>query len=193
MTGASAVVNFGDPRIEDRIWDKIAPCPTTGCWLWTATFAGAPQIRWKIDGKWAVINVRRIFGELAGVADAKIIIGDCSHCVNPAHYEIFDSASEASLWAAASLRPTYCKHGHSLEDAYEYINGSDGHRYRRCRTCQSLTTAVYANKAFERRVRSMTSHNRARALRRSARAREMWKSGVLRRPDGTMSPRAVLS
>lgn len=29
-------MNFGDPCLPDRFWDKCIPVPECGCWLWLA-------------------------------------------------------------------------------------------------------------------------------------------------------------
>lgn len=34
-TSPSVSVNWGDPRLPNRFWDKVSPCPMSGCWLWT--------------------------------------------------------------------------------------------------------------------------------------------------------------
>ncbi len=32
-----AAVEFGDARLPERFWQKVTPCPMTGCWLWTGS------------------------------------------------------------------------------------------------------------------------------------------------------------
>lgn len=27
--------NWGDARLPQRFWDKVSPCPMSGCWIWT--------------------------------------------------------------------------------------------------------------------------------------------------------------
>lgn len=29
------MVNWGDSRLPDRFWNKVSPCPMSGCWWWT--------------------------------------------------------------------------------------------------------------------------------------------------------------
>jgi hypothetical protein len=29
------IPSFLDPRLPLRFWDKVSPCPMSGCWLWT--------------------------------------------------------------------------------------------------------------------------------------------------------------
>lgn len=29
-------MNYGDPSLPQRFWDKVYPCPMSGCWLWMA-------------------------------------------------------------------------------------------------------------------------------------------------------------
>ena len=40
---------IGDPRLPAKFWEKVFPCPVTGCWLWTAAIhsAGYGVIRYQ--------------------------------------------------------------------------------------------------------------------------------------------------
>lgn len=33
-------MNFLDPRLPDRFWDKVIPEPMSGCWLWVGGWGG---------------------------------------------------------------------------------------------------------------------------------------------------------
>lgn len=33
-------LQFGDPLLSERFWQKVVPEPMSGCWLWTGTDAG---------------------------------------------------------------------------------------------------------------------------------------------------------
>src|SRR5262249_34029705 len=62
----SEVIGFGDARIPARVWDKLVVDPVSQCWNWIGCFASQPQVRWKVDGKWKAMNVRRVFANLVG-------------------------------------------------------------------------------------------------------------------------------
>ena len=33
--------NFGDPCLPDSFWQKVSPCPMSGCWLWIGATSDA--------------------------------------------------------------------------------------------------------------------------------------------------------
>lgn len=45
-------MDYGDPRLPPRFWEKVYPCPVTGCWLWgAAQHSVLPYGLWRRDGK----------------------------------------------------------------------------------------------------------------------------------------------
>ena len=36
---------FLDPRLPQRFWDKVQPCPMTGCWLWVGAATNSASAR----------------------------------------------------------------------------------------------------------------------------------------------------
>ena len=76
------------PSPQARIEDRIAPCPATGCWLWTGEIA--------TDGRYGQISsngkkkrAHRVAWELAygPIRPGLLVLHRCDveSCVNPAH------------------------------------------------------------------------------------------------------------
>ena len=151
-------MNFGDPRLPDRFWSKVAPCPMSGCWLWIAatvngygkTGGGPRGDRW---------NARaHRYSYVALVGDVPVGL-DLDHlcrvrcCVNPAHLE---PVTRAVNMARSPLTPhmrkfaTHCKRGHEM--TAENTGGLDK-RQRYCRACERLRyQSTYAQRAAVRRA-----------------------------------------
>lgn len=77
-------------RLPDRILDKIAPCPMSGCWHWAAAWdSGNGYGKVSMDGK-AMMAHRVVYEILVGpipwgcVLDHKCRVRPCC---NPAHLE----------------------------------------------------------------------------------------------------------
>lgn len=188
-------IALGDARIPPRIWDKIT-VDADGCWIWTGTYASAPQTRWKIDGQQKTVNVRRVFYLVThGGPPPLNAFGGCkSHCVNPAHVKNARSQDLSKEWFEQSSKRTHCKNGHefAVVGAYEYeANRSDRKpkRYRVCRLCHALRMKATAAKKRRRRLARMSPARRQRFLMLSKRQAEIWRAGKRRTHDGQLSVR----
>ena len=79
-------IQIGDRRLPERFWDKVIPVPESGCWFWLGAISGGPQFRWKVDGRWKVVGVKRLLFELAHGPTSADAIGGCNvACVHPDH------------------------------------------------------------------------------------------------------------
>lgn len=181
------VMQVLDERLPARVWDKISPCPITGCWLWTGTYSGCPQTRWKVGDTWKTVAVRKVITELVLEAPVKVIaelvsespgdfgIGsDMRECVNPAHYRFGTTAELARQWADAN-RDVHCVNGHEYAVYGQYVrHTSNGWTIRVCRACHLLRLHAKKVRKNRRRLARMSPANRAAFLVRSDARRKGW-------------------
>lgn len=78
---------YGDPRLPDRFWAKVYPCPITGCWLWGAgPFPnGYGCFKWQRVSRRAH---RHLYLTLFGpIPEGLLVCHTCDVplCVNPDH------------------------------------------------------------------------------------------------------------
>jgi hypothetical protein len=167
---------FGDDRLPIRIWEKIA-VDQDGCWIWRGTFAGHPQTRWKVDGAFKTVSVRRVIYEAAhGPCDLPVIGGCKLACVNPLHVKPF-ARGELEKKRAAERRPTVCRHGHVLAEVGVYLGKVKGGRVvSHCRVCAHAGSRVWAEKRRLRRVRRMSPARREEYERRRVAGLKAWES-----------------
>lgn len=77
---------FGDSRLPERFWSRVAPEPLTGCWLWTGSGNGHGygQMWWR--GRLRQTH-RVVYDELAGgkvegllsFHDEPLAVDDCAN------------------------------------------------------------------------------------------------------------------
>lgn len=137
------LVNFGDPRLPGRFWDKVAPCPMSGCWLWTGVLSttGYGQIgaHSERDGKWRPRNAYRFaFEILVGAVPVGLELDHLCRvrsCVNPGHMEPVTHAENMARvpWGAAQIQlaKTHCPSGHPYSGSNLVVEPGA----RRCLTC----------------------------------------------------------
>jgi hypothetical protein len=114
MSSSRVVVNFGDPRLPDRFWSKVAPCPMTGCWLWTGSISKGGYAFFGM--KDTVCYAHRVsYQSLVGVIPAKFHIDHLCRvrcCVNPAHLEPVTHAENLRRGDNVQSKKTHCPKGH---------------------------------------------------------------------------------
>lgn len=131
------MVEFGDPRLPERFWEKVIPT-STGCWQWMAyqNNYGYGQFWW--DGKIALAH-RIAYQALVG----DIPEGEqCDHlcrnrgCVNPTHLEAVTSAVNTSRGLSGFDGPTngLCRRGHDTRLTGGIYIHPDGRR--ECAVCK---------------------------------------------------------
>lgn len=126
-----------DLRLPIRFWDKVSPCPVSGCWLWTGAITSQGYGSMGVDGK--TVNTHRhaylmLVGEIENglELDHKCRV---RRCVNPDHMEpvtkqINIARGEAGAnWAAK----THCPRGHAYSDTNTYLTPKGKRICRRCR------------------------------------------------------------
>lgn len=147
---ATPPADYGDPRLPQRFWDKVYPCPITGCWLWGAAHSTNGYGKFMLpNGSRAVPGSRRIgyshrvaYSALVGPIE-QILDHLCRQrsCCNPLHLE--DVSHQVNLLRGETLnaeqvRRTHCPRGHPLAGANLYI--TPGTNKRDCLTCRHERT-----------------------------------------------------
>ena len=147
-------VNFGDPRLPDRFWDKVQPCPMSGCWIWVGSTSrggyGNFQSGSRTLGTRRMVAAHRFaYESLCGpISDVLDHLCRLRCCVNPAHLEDVDERTNILRGVAPSIlqsREPACRMGHPFTPENTRIRG----RHRRCRMCDRL--AGRAKRARHRR------------------------------------------
>jgi len=141
-----------DSRLPDRFWDKVEPCPMSGCWTWigAVNHNGYGSFFWQ--GKTELAH-RLSYRILVSELSAEEI---CDHlcrnraCVNPKHIEPVSHAENVRRGESGKdlAERTHCKNGHHFSGANLRIR-SDGVRI--CRECHRQWARKY------RRMRSAVS------------------------------------
>jgi hypothetical protein len=91
-------VNFGDARLPARFWDKVAPCPMSGCWLWTARLDDGYG-RFLLDGRTRLAYNVTYEVETGDVAPAGFTLDHrcrVRSCVNPSHLRLATKSQNRS-------------------------------------------------------------------------------------------------
>jgi hypothetical protein len=133
-------VAYGDPRVPQRLWDKVEIQPN-GCWLWTGA-------RWGYQKRYGAAfyerftwRAQRLFYTLLvrPVTDVEHVHHECRNglCVNPAHLE---ALPQEEHWGHGHADKTHCPHGHEYTPENTYLNprspSGAGGVNRTCRTCR---------------------------------------------------------
>ena len=96
-------MNFMDPRISTRVWDKCVPVPDAGCWLWIQPYGRTPEIMLSNPRRKALVK-RLLYETAFGPALFKAVGGCISACVNP-HHHIAGTKSEIASALRAKTYP----------------------------------------------------------------------------------------
>lgn len=140
--GGVAMIQFLDPRLPDRFWEKCIPEPNSGCWLWiaAATYHDGGYGRFTISKAMRAHRVayEALCAEIPpGLQLDHLCRTPC--CVNPAHLEPVTNAQNArrgmvGIASGAKQRAkTHCPRGHAYSVDNTLI-GTKGERV--CRICK---------------------------------------------------------
>lgn len=78
-------VSYGDPRLPQRYWDKVYPCPISGCWLWGGSHKERGYGQFRLENRpWMT---HRLMFSIAHGYLPKMVCHRCDTpaCVNPDH------------------------------------------------------------------------------------------------------------
>lgn len=145
----STSANFLDPRLSQWFWDRVQPCPMTGCWIWigAASWRGYGNITLRGDGIRTTRSAYRTahLALVGSVPEGLEIDHLCRvpACCNPAHLEPVTHAenhrrSDApkTLIALHASRVS-CPKGHPFDEANTHIKIVDSYRVRICKICRA--------------------------------------------------------
>jgi hypothetical protein len=141
-----AVAKFMDDRLPARFWDKVQPCPMSGCWLWCGAMSNGYGV---VGGgprgmRWSSKAHRHSYEVLVGSTPDGL---DLDHlcrvrnCVNPTHLEPVtrqENLARSPLTAHARKHATHCKRGHEFTEENTAIAAG----LRRCRACERYRYAI---------------------------------------------------
>lgn len=124
-------MNWGDPRLPERFWNKVMPEPNSGCWLWIGSTEGGGYGNVRFNGptrKAHRVSFEMLVGEIPdGLELDHLCRVRC--CVNPLHLEPVTHAENVRR-GESGLRQsnrTHCPSGHAYEGDNLKIVG--GERY----------------------------------------------------------------
>jgi len=144
-----------DSRLPDRFWDKVEPCPMSGCWNWSASTNkdGYGQFRWQ--GKIELAHrlaYRTLVSELSSKETCDHLCRNRS-CVNPSHIDPVPHIENVRRGEAGKhfSERTHCKNGHRLSG--ENLAVRSDRRGRGCRECMRKYSREH-----KRRSRAVKSH-----------------------------------
>lgn len=144
------MIQFGDPRVADRIWGKLAPCPITGCWIVLCALNSGGYGITRIDGRMQAVH-RYLYGVLVAplppwraTGDPKVDV-ELDHvrcqmraCANPDHVEPVPSqinTLRGASPAAENARKDSCPRGHLYTPENTRLIHFRGREARRCIEC----------------------------------------------------------
>lgn len=141
-------MNFLDPRLPDRFWDKCMPCPMSGCWIWTAATNRDGYGQFRLEPRRPMRRAYRLayetlVGQVPDGLELDHIRCSTRACCNPAHLKPVTHQqnmrrSPTSL-ATLNAAKDACPLGHSYDVgcAYDAGNAASGRRCRECRNAQT--------------------------------------------------------
>lgn len=160
---------YGDARLPDRFWEKVYPCPLTGCWVWAGAISKPPGQKpgreygtfwWGRRNQYAH---RVVFAEL--VAPVKFEVDHICRvtwCVNPDHLQDITHRQNWMRSAAFTVRHAQaqtCPAGHAYDETNtRVVRTASGGAGRSCRACDRA----------RRRGPEMTEEAKAKAFGGSA-------------------------
>jgi len=137
-------VNFLDERLPRRFWDKVQPCPISGCWLWTGclTSAGYGLIAFGPTRTSPPRYTHRLTYEVAhgAISEGREIDHKCrvTNCCNPSHLRAVTHKFNMLVGQnppASNAVAIACVRGHLFDERNTRITPRGG---RACRACHRM-------------------------------------------------------
>jgi len=143
MTEPVHEVDYGDERLPQRFWDKVYPCPVTGCWHWGAAFHASNRAKSNRYGKFSFEGRFRSSHILTGTLKfgPQPSSREFDHlcrvtlCCNPAHLEPVTHLVNVRRGVRARGESPICKNGlHEMTPENTYRHPSS--KNRQCVACK---------------------------------------------------------
>jgi hypothetical protein len=139
--------NFGDERLPCRFWEKVYPCPMSGCWVWLAA-ADRGYGHYFISRKRKSARAHRVAYEtlVGAIPDVLELDHLCRvrYCVNPAHLEPVTRSQNMLRSPLRRCFATHCPNGHEYTEQNTKIKSRGS---RMCIACNAAGQARYHAKA----------------------------------------------
>lgn len=145
-------MNFLDDRLPGRFWNKLMPCPVTGCWLWIGALNhkgyGSHARRAPHSGSQLThrFTYEIALGALPPGTEIDHRVCRTRSCANPAHLEAVPHRVNVQRGEA---KKTHCKHGHELAGDNLMATRTGV----RCRTCANADSRKRKRSKYVRRDR----------------------------------------
>lgn len=144
-------MNFLDGRLPLLFWNKLQPCPTTGCWLWigSTNAKGYGTHGRRAKHSRSQLTHRFTYECAIGALPAGTEIDHRCRtrcCANPAHMEAVPHVVNVHRGAA---KKSICKRGHELAGS-NLVATSIG---MRCRACANAHNREYKRALYVPRKR----------------------------------------
>ena len=130
-------INFGDPRLPERFWSRVAPCPMSGCWLWVGAWIARDYGSYNKHDYAHVVAFTALVGPVPkGLELDHLCRVHC--CCNPAHLEPVTHQENmrrgitGQASGAIQSAKTHCPSGHAYSGD-NLIVRPEG--WRACREC----------------------------------------------------------
>jgi hypothetical protein len=146
-------VNFGDPRLPERFWSKVSPCPMSGCWLWTAAAGRLAYGRIGVGsrrpggGRGTRQTHRLAYETLVGPTSMMLDhLCRVTLCCNPLHLEPVSNQENSrrgncgKKTGELQRAKTHCPSGHEYSEENTRVNVAGE---RECKECRRAASARY--------------------------------------------------
>jgi hypothetical protein len=155
-------VNFLDPRLPDRFWNKVIPEPNSGCWLWIASLDthGYGQIHYAGT---TVKAYRLAYEVLVGpIPDGLEPDHTCRTrpCCNPDHLEPVTrrvNQLRGDGFAGVNARKTHCPKRHPYNTDNTRLRGT----WRDCKICKHAWDDAGYQRHREARLKKAAAYRAA--------------------------------
>lgn len=125
-------------------WDRVHPCPVTGCWHWAGSLNPVSGYAQRSDGKWGTVHRFVCEATHGPVPVGMVVDHKCNNkgCVNPDHVRPLTQRENLlrapTSQAGKRAAQTHCKRGHLLagDNVYRRANGT-----RNCIACSRSANA----------------------------------------------------